>query len=175
MEPVKTTPEKELEDFQATTDKYARSCLATLKDEMDALHHAQDCDGTLPNGKPCKRGSEVKRGKLKDGKPYTQQIHANPEAWHDEDKAREAIQDGHYGVQVRSDWHSPGESGEDSEYIITLGGGGPAARIIGELDRGEPFSAHFEYQDWFKPWTEARLSREEEELLLEWAQIVVYF
>lgn len=166
---------KEVEDFQEVADKYARRCLATLSDELDALHHAQACDGFAADGEPCKRGSEVKHGKLKDGKPYTQMIHSNPEAWHDEDNARRVIEEGHFGVQVRSDWHSPGATGKIAEYIITLGGGEPAARIIGELDRGEPCSAHFEYQDWFKPWTEARLSDEEEALLLEWAQIVVYY
>ena len=63
-------------------------------------------------------------------------------------------------VTVRSDWHFPGESLEPAEFQILLSWGGPACRIIGELDRGSvawqsgcrPVMQH---QDWFKPWTES--------------------
>ena len=63
-------------------------------------------------------------------------------------------------IQVRSGWHSPGETFETAEFEILLSTGGPACRILGELDRGSvawqagcrPVIQH---QDWFKPWTES--------------------
>lgn len=170
------TRTKQERDFQKTANRHGASAIASMRDDLDALHHAEECNGTAANGKPCKRGSEVKRGKLKDGTKYTQHRHSNPEAWHDEDSALTAIKEGHYGIQVRGDWHNVGEQDmEDAvEYIITLGGGGPASRIIGELDRGQPTSAAYEFQDWFKPWTKAETTNEQDETLLEWVS-VLYF
>ena len=63
-------------------------------------------------------------------------------------------------VLIRSGWHSPGETFESAEFEILLSTGGPACRILGELDRGSvawqagcrPILQH---QDWFKPWTES--------------------
>ena len=75
-------------------------------------------------------------------------------------------------IQVRSDWHIPGESGDLTEYEILLGTGGPATRIRGDLsEHKEPMTATFEYQDWFKPWTAANdLTDEQEATLLQYAQ-----
>ena len=72
----------------------------------------------------------------------------------DEEEARERIQEDALSVEVRSDWHAPGESGEPTEFCILLCTGGPAVRIIGDLDRGEPSRPRIEYQDWGTPWTE---------------------
>jgi hypothetical protein len=64
-------------------------------------------------------------------------------------------------VLVRSGWYFPGAfEAEPAEFEILLSTGGPACRIIGELDRGSvawqsgcrPVMQH---QDWFKPWTES--------------------
>lgn len=77
-------------------------------------------------------------------------------------------------VCVRSDWHTPGDdsASKPTEYFILLGTGGPATRIIGELDQWcQPTTARYEHQDWFKPWTAANdLSNEEEATLLQYAQ-----
>ena len=75
--------------------------------------------------------------------------------YHDEEKAREAISEGAYGVEVRSDWTTPGHELKASEYTVLLAGGGPAVRIIGELEEfNQPYTARLEYQDWFTPWEE---------------------
>lgn len=63
-------------------------------------------------------------------------------------------------VLVRSGWHSPGETFESAEFEILLSTGGPACRIIGELDRGSVdwhagCRPTIQHQDWFKPWTES--------------------
>jgi hypothetical protein len=70
----------------------------------------------------------------------------------DEDDARQRISEDPLSVEVRSGWASPGEPLEASEFCILLCTGGPAVRIRGELDRGEPSRAWLEFQDWGTPW-----------------------
>lgn len=71
-----------------------------------------------------------------------------------EEEARERIQDDPLSVEVRSDWANPGEELTPGEFCILLCTGGPAVRIVGELNRGEPCRAWLEYQDWGTPWTQ---------------------
>ena len=74
-------------------------------------------------------------------------------------------------VSVRSDWQTPGSRFELSEYQLLLCWGGPAVRIIGKLDGGaDPVTARFEYQDWFTPWEELRISTAEREALIDYAR-----
>lgn len=74
------------------------------------------------------------------------------------DKAREEIQEDALSVQVRSGWYTPGDGdGSPEEFELLLGTGGPAVRIIGDLDHhGQPTSARLETQNWGTPWTEYR-------------------
>lgn len=93
-----------------------------------------------------------------------------------EDDARQRIEEFPLEMQVRSDRRDPSGAGLDednpTEYHILLSTGGPASRIIGDLsEHCEPTSARFEYQDWFKPWTEAhRLTDEQNATILKFAQ-----
>jgi hypothetical protein len=58
-----------------------------------------------------------------------------------QDEARERIEEDPLSVEVRSDWTTPGEEMTPAEFCILLGTGGPATRIVGELDEhGEPSS-----------------------------------
>lgn len=69
------------------------------------------------------------------------------------EEAEQRIQDDPLEIQVRGGWHDPGDSeAEAEEFYILLCTGGPAVRIRGELDRGEPTRAWIEYRDWFEPW-----------------------
>ena len=72
------------------------------------------------------------------------------------EEAEQRIQEDALEVCVRSGWYDPcrqsGEVDEPEEFYILLCTGGPAVRIRGELDRGEPTRAWIEYQDWFEPW-----------------------
>ena len=70
----------------------------------------------------------------------------------DEDGARQRIADHPLHVLVRSDWTQPGDPPEAAEFQILLCTGGPAVRIVGELDRGTPCSARLEYRTWYTPW-----------------------
>jgi hypothetical protein len=74
----------------------------------------------------------------------------------DADEARQRIEEDALEVQVRADWHNVGEvHATPSEFYILLCTGGPAVRIMGELDNHlQPCRAWLEYQDWGTPWTQ---------------------
>ena len=75
------------------------------------------------------------------------------EDYHDEDDARETIQEDPLSVEVRSGWASGGDALKPEEFQILLCTGGPAVRMMGELDEyQEPSRAWLEYQDWGTPW-----------------------
>lgn len=67
--------------------------------------------------------------------------------------ARDRIQEDPLTVQVRSGWATPGDALNVEEFEILLCTGGPAVRIVGELDEyGQPDRAWLEHQDWGTPW-----------------------
>jgi len=74
------------------------------------------------------------------------------------DEVEESLR-GNYGVET--------EVQTKHQIIITLGGGGPASRIvwIPEDQQGE-----IQFQDWFEPWTNAKLNSEQEKILLEFLE-----
>ena len=87
------------------------------------------------------------------------------------ENAERAIQEDALSVEIRSDWHPPGEIGGTTEYVITLCTGGPAVRITGDLNTyNEPDTARLEHQDWGTPWTHYPTTNEEEETLLTYAR-----
>lgn len=89
----------------------------------------------------------------------------------DEEAARQTIQEDALSVEVRSGWYSDPSNLKPDVYTILLCTGGPACRIIGDLsERGEPESARIEYQDWFTPWVDYPLDREEEADVVKYAQ-----
>lgn len=75
-------------------------------------------------------------------------------------------------VDVRSGWGTPGEL-EPEEFQILLSTGGPALRIIGDLQSNEPSCAHLEFQDWGTPWTQWR--RDVDHEALDWFCSLFYF
>jgi hypothetical protein len=91
-----------------------------------------------------------------------------------QDDARQRIEEDPLSLEVRSDWHSPGTDSDDTEFCLLLGTGGPAVRIIGELDHGQPTKATLQTQDWFTPWTDVDTSNEDDDALLTYCQ-VFYF
>lgn len=100
------------------------------------------------------------------------------EGWNteSEDEARDVILNDPLSCLVREDWH---EVGADDivleEYELLLCTGGPAVRVTGKLGSGfEPVSASIQYQDWGTPWTEYRLTSDEEETVLTYARCFYY-
>lgn len=97
---------------------------------------------------------------LKESGEELAQLEAEAGDCKDADEARERIQEDALDVQVRSDWYNPtahsseGDMGKGCEFMILLCTGGPACRIMGELNEHmEPSRAWIEYQDWGTPWT----------------------
>ena len=86
----------------------------------------------------------------------------------DEDEARERIQEDPLEVSVRSGWYPIGsDETAPEEFKILLCTGGPAVRIVGELDAFmQPFAARLQYQDWFTPWEDYHIDNEEDEKAL---------
>lgn len=90
----------------------------------------------------------------------------------DREDAEQRIHEDALSVDVRSDWHAPGdeEGSAPSEFRILLCTGGPAVQIRGELNHyGEPARAWLEYQDWFTPWTKRINQPGDQEALLAYA------
>ena len=173
--PATKTPE---ETFEEQAKKYAACAIGSIREMVEAMEHAGECDGECEDcegmgyirteGDKCETcdGS----GKCQQGKDSD-----SPDDWHDEDSARQRIEEDALSVEVRSDWHTPGETDlEADEYAILITTGGPAARITGNLSGGQPTSAVFEYQDWFKPWTQVYTNSADDEVMLRYAQ-VFYF
>ena len=87
--------------------------------------------------------------------------------------AEATIRDDALSIEVRGDWHPlDTEYAEASEFKIELCTGGPAVRIVGQLNRHcEPEEAHIEYHDWFTPWrTLAGVTDEQNDALLEYCR-----
>jgi hypothetical protein len=56
---------------------------------------------------------------------------------------------------VRSDWHVPGGESTYSQFELLLSTGGPAIRILGELDSYcEPYRPALQFSDWGVSWTD---------------------
>jgi hypothetical protein len=68
------------------------------------------------------------------------------------DDIEQTMREGVLDVQVRSGWQASDEHLEAAQFQILLTTGGPALRLIGDLEDGEPSRSWFEIQDWGTPW-----------------------
>lgn len=90
--------------------------------------------------------------------------------WVSLDAVQTDIQNDPLDIKVRADWSNPGEQASASEFQILLCTGGPAVRIMGELDEHmQPCRAWLEYQDWGTPWAHA-VGVIEQDVLLQYCQ-----
>ena len=150
----------------------ARAQLETIAAMVKRLEHCRDC-----TGEDCElTDAEIYEGinlYYKEGDKPTDE---DKEQYHNEDDARQSISEDPLSLQVRSEWHTPGEDEAPTEYELLLCTGGPAVRITGELSQHqEPETAKIEYQDWFTPWVRyANTSSEEDETLLTYARQFYY-
>ena len=78
-------------------------------------------------------------------------------------------------IQVRSDWADCGEELEPAEFNILLCTGGPAVRIIGDIDKGWPTRCRLEHQDWGTPWTQVFNLSDEQRAAIQWYCEQFYF
>lgn len=88
----------------------------------------------------------------------------------DRDDAERRIQEDPLSLEYRSDWTTPGEKLTPAEFCLLLSTGGPATRIIGELDNGGVSRCRLQAQDWFAPWTDIRLESGDDDILETFCQ-----
>jgi hypothetical protein len=76
----------------------------------------------------------------------------------DRDQAEQRIQEDPLSLEYRSGWISAGEWNAENmqpeEFNLLLSTGGPAVRIIGEIQNGEAHRPRLQAQDWFTSWTD---------------------
>lgn len=135
----------------------------TLADELDAAtecvhyHHGADPEAVTEE---CTELAEWRRCRDElaawdaDNADELAELDEAAGEYESQEDAEQAIQDDPLSVEVRSDWTTPGEELEASEFCILLCTGGPAVRIVGELSDGEPIRAWMEYRDRGTPWTQ---------------------
>ena len=74
-------------------------------------------------------------------------------------------------VTVREGWKTVGGQSDLEEFQILLSTGGPALRIVGDINAfGGASNAVMQWQDWGTPWTEYVTTEEEDEALLTYCQ-----
>jgi hypothetical protein len=160
------------ETRDARSEEQARAQLASIREMVAAL----ECDyDRLAELRGEREDWEVDHGDARDWSDAEELAELEDAAGDcaDVDQARERIEEDPLSVQVRSDWHNPGEDPTDAggEFEILLCTGGPACRIIGELDEScEPSKARIEHQDWFTPWTDYPLTSDDEEAVLAYCR-----
>lgn len=132
-----------------------RERLEELRDERDGFEIDPDAN-SAPDGPGYANDREAWAGENPDDAKELAELEAAVQLdgdEQDEDQARERIQEDAlsvriFGERVDGTW-------EADKFEILLSTGGPAVRIMGELDEhNEPSRAWLEVQDWFKPWTQ---------------------
>lgn len=127
----------------------AKAQMESISEMVARLRHCEDCDAGDPTAVEglCEFDAE----------------------YHDEEKIRQDINESPLSLQVRSAWESSPDNFTPSEFNILLCWGGPAVRILGELDEpGQPMTAVLQYQDWATPWTDYYEANDDD--LLTYAQ-----
>lgn len=121
--------------------------VAALECDYDRLEELRDIETEVERD-PDARMDEDHREELKELEDAAGECE-------DREEAEQRIQEDALSIQVRSGWANIGDALNASEFEIMLTTGGPAVRIMGELDgNAEPDRAWLEVQDWGTPWTQ---------------------
>ena len=95
--------------------------------------------------------------------------------YNQQDELRESILNNALSVEFRSGWYSSHEDEKKAEeFRILLAWGGPALRIIGELDDYGPVNPKLQFQDWGTLWTDLEITEDQQEAL-NWFCNCFYF
>lgn len=119
--------------------------VAALECDYDRLEELKHKNEVAPDEMSAADAEELEQLLLEAGESESGEI------------AIERIQEDALSVEVRSGWGPPRADQfayPYEEFKILLSTGGPASRIRGELDNGEPVRAWLEVQDWGTPWTQ---------------------
>ena len=91
------------------------------------------------------------------------------------EQTKESILNSALSIQVRSGWTSLNESFQPQEFNILLSWGGPALRIIGDLNEyKEPENPVLQFQDWFTRWEDLKINSQQYDALV-WYCCQFYF
>ena len=92
-----------------------------------------------------------------------------------QDQLRESVLNSALCVEFRSGWYSSlNDELVPEEFKILLTWGGPALRVIGELDNYGPVNPKLQYQDWGTFWTDLEITEDQQESL-NWFCNCFYF
>ena len=90
------------------------------------------------------------------------------------EQTRESILNSALSVEFRSGWSTNPEELEIEEFKILLSWGGPALRVIGDLDQyKQPENIKMQFQDWGTPWTDFEIT-ESQQKALNWFCDIFY-
>ena len=91
------------------------------------------------------------------------------------EQIKESILNSALSVEFRSGWNSNPNELEIEEFKILLTWGGPALRVIGELNQyKEPENIKMQFQDWGTFWTDFEMTENQREGL-DWFCNCFYF
>ena len=91
------------------------------------------------------------------------------------EQTKESILNSALSVEFRSGWTSNPNELEIEEFKILLTWGGPALRVIGDLNQyKEPENVKMQYQDWGTCWTDFEITENQQEAL-DWFCNCFYF
>ena len=91
------------------------------------------------------------------------------------EETKESILNSALSVEFRSGWYSSlDDELVPEEFKILLSWGGPALRIIGELDNYIPVNPKLQFQDWGTLWTDLEIT-EDQQNALDWFCNCFYF
>ena len=108
------------------------------------------------------------------------EVEIDGDTFTDTGEITDRMQEGALSVEVRDGWRAPGSCSREEtagpvEFLVLVSTGGPAFRIIGDLDQhGQPSDVRAEHQDWGTPWIEVELSNEEQEAV-DWFAGLFYY
>lgn len=125
--------------------------LEELRDERDSFSMDEDCIHA-PDGPGYANSAEAWATENPDEAEELKELEEAAGECKDQDEARERIQEDALDVRVFGERRNGEWEADRFEILLTTGG--PAVRIVGELDgNSEPDRAWLEVQDWGTPWT----------------------
>ena len=127
--------------------------LEELRDERDGFTFDADVN-SAPDGPGYANDVEAWKSENPDEAEELRELEEAAGECGSREEAEQRIQEDPLSLEFRSGWETNTGDFSAAEYNLLLGTGGPAVRIVGDIDNGEAKTAHLEVQDWFKPWTE---------------------
>tara|TARA_Y100000114_G_scaffold149008_1_gene162671 strand:+ start:273 stop:674 length:402 start_codon:yes stop_codon:yes gene_type:complete len=83
-----------------------------------------------------------------------------------QDELKESVLNSALSVEFRSGWATNPEELNIEQFKILLTWGGPALRVIGDLDQyKQPENIKIQFQDWGTPWTDYEITEDQQDAL----------